>query len=57
MLKVKTMKKENCKTTVDEAIENYPGIAVNVADDEKDTEKLVEERTKTLNNNQSDNDL
>lgn len=31
--------------------DQYPGIAVNVSDQEKDTDKLVKERTRTLNNN------
>ena len=32
-------------------VDKYPGIAVNIADHEKDTEKLVKDRTKALNNN------
>ncbi len=33
------------------AQENYPGIAINIADKDKVTPALVDERTKTINNN------
>lgn len=33
------------------ATKNYPGVAVNDADDNKNTEKLQKERTCTLGNN------
>ena len=51
------MKKENDKTSNDTAAENFPGVAVNVADNNKDTEKLVKERTEILNDNPRNNDL
>ncbi|MCM1349123.1 MAG: hypothetical protein NC338_06880 [Firmicutes bacterium] len=49
-------KKKKCcatkKTTVSaDAIDEYPGVAVNKADDGKVDKKLVKERTCTLNNN------
>ena len=37
--------------------ENYPGTAINTGDNNKDTECLQKERTKTLNNNPRNNDL
>ncbi len=38
------------------AADIYPGADINVADNEKVTERLERERTKTLNNNPRDND-
>ncbi len=32
-------------------VEKYPGAAINEADDCKESKKLVDERTETLNNN------
>lgn len=57
-----TMETENAKTqdqnVKDMSIENdnYPGTAINIADDEKVTVKLEKERTQTLNNNPRNND-
>lgn len=51
------MKKEESKKSIEEAVKDFPGAAINSADNEKDTEKLVEERTKTLNDNPRNNDL
>lgn len=51
------MDKDKQKVNTDAAVENYPGVAVNIADNDKDTAKLVKERTETLNNNPRDNDL
>lgn len=36
-------------------VDKYPGIAVNISDGCKKTDKLVKERTKTLNNNPRNN--
>lgn len=33
----------------------YPGVAIDIADDEKVDENLVKERTKALNNNPRNN--
>lgn len=41
------MKEEN-KTP---AVDNLPGVEINVADGDKVDKKLVKERTQTLNNN------
>ncbi len=38
------------------AADRYPGVAVNRADNNKDTEKLQKERTCTLNNNPRNDD-
>lgn len=34
-----------------EEVDEYPGVAINIADNDKVTDTLVKERTKTLNNN------
>ena len=44
-----TMKDKHPEKT--KAQENYPGIANNIADKDKVTPALVDERTKTINNN------
>lgn len=40
-----------------EALKDYPGAAIDTADNEKVTGKLVDERTKTQNNNPRNNDM
>lgn len=40
---------------LNEAEMEYPGVAINEADKDKDGEKLVEERTDALNNNPRNN--
>lgn len=37
--------------------ENYQGVNIDIADDEKVNEHLVEQETKELNNNPRNNDL
>lgn len=37
-------------------VDDYPGVAINNADDEKVDKDLVKERTKTLNNNPRNNE-
>lgn len=47
-------KKENkctCTCNQTEKSADYPGVAINIADDEKVDSKLVKERTEELNNN------
>lgn len=39
------------KSEINHASKKYPGVAVNEADDNKDTVKLQKERTCTLGNN------
>ena len=34
----------------------YPGVAIDIADNDKTNEKLVKERTATINNNPRNND-
>lgn len=48
------IKKESIKA---EAIDQYPGVAIDAADKEKVDESLVEERTDVLDSNPRDNDL
>lgn len=55
MDKEKKSPKEQAEATYAEA--NYPGAAVNEADHNKNTEKLHDERTCTLNNNPRNNEL
>lgn len=51
-----TMDKENeKKATVEQALE-YPGVAKNEADNDKNTECLQKQSTKELNNNPRNND-
>lgn len=38
-------------------LDNYPGVAINVGDDNKNSLKLEKERTKTLNDNPRNNDI
>ena len=40
---------------VAEEVAEYPGVALDSADDEKVTERLVKERTKTLDDTPRDN--
>ncbi|MDE6099643.1 MAG: hypothetical protein K2G01_01230 [Paramuribaculum sp.] len=40
----------------DEALREFPGVAVNRADDNADTTALEKERTRTLNNNPRNSD-
>ena len=46
-----------CGCSKKEAREELPGAAVNAADNDKVDEKLVEERTDTLNNNPRNTDV
>lgn len=39
-----------------EGLEDYPGVAINEADKDKENPCLVKERTKTLNNNPRNDD-
>ncbi len=48
-------KKEN-KATVEQALE-YPGVAQNEADNDKNTECLQKQSTEDLNNNPRNNEL
>lgn len=45
------MDKQDKKTAIEEAESKYPGVAINVADDEKVDECLVRERTRVLDSN------
>lgn len=45
------MKKEIEKKEIEEAADNYAGVAIDMADDEKVTKKLVKEATCEMNNN------
>lgn len=52
------MEKTNDKPTqseLDKARQDFPGAAVNVADDNADNPNLVKERTAALNNNPRNN--
>lgn len=49
------MDKENKKTEIDASI--YAGVAIDIADDEKVTERLVKQDTCTLENNPRNNDI
>lgn len=42
--------------TICNAEKNYPGAAINAADNNRDTPDLIKERTKTLNNNPRNSD-
>ncbi|MDE6854418.1 MAG: hypothetical protein K2J38_05115 [Muribaculaceae bacterium] len=44
------------KDTADKGARKYPGVAIDVADDEKTSPELVKERTCTQNNNPRNND-
>ncbi len=44
------------KGSTEKGAGKYPGVAIDVADDEKTTERLVKERTCTQNNNPRNND-
>lgn len=43
--------KQTKKEKIEEAVKEYPGAAVNSADNDAESPCLVKERTKTLNNN------
>lgn len=45
------------KDEKDTAAEEFPGVAVDIADDEKESAKMVDEEVKELNNNPRNNDL
>ena len=45
------MKTENTSDNKQKPVDTYPGVAINVGDDDKVSERLVDERTKTQNNN------
>lgn len=47
---------KKAEQSVQDALD-YPGVAINDGDDEKENKELVKERTKTLNNNPRNNDL
>jgi hypothetical protein len=53
-------KKKRCccrnKKQESKAGEEYPGVAINQADDNKVSKNLVKERTETLNNNPRNTD-
>lgn len=52
------MEKTNDKLSqseLEKAIQDLPGAAIDAADDNADTSKLVKERTATLNNNPRNN--
>ena len=56
-MSMKENKTKNVSQTVDNHAANiFPGVSVDIADDEKVSNKLVKERTKTLNNNPRNND-
>ena len=56
-MSMKENKNKNVSQTVDNHAANiFPGVSVDIADDEKVSNKLVKERTKTLNNNPRNND-
>lgn len=56
-MSMKENKTKNASQTVDNhAANTFPGVSVDIADDEKVSNKLVKERTKTLNNNPRNND-
>lgn len=56
-MSMKKNKTKNASQTVDNhAANTFPGVSVDIADDEKVSNKLVKERTKTLNNNPRNND-
>ncbi|MCM1292814.1 MAG: hypothetical protein NC230_04445 [Bacteroides sp.] len=38
------------------SVDNLPGVAINIADNDCSSERLVKERTKTLNNNPRNNE-
>lgn len=48
---IDTIMETNADKKLNKAEKEYPGAAVNKADKEKVSKKLVEERTCTLNNN------
>lgn len=51
------MKKNTDKDTLRQnANDIYPGATIDTADDERDTERLIKERTRTLDDNPRDND-
>lgn len=45
------------KETKQQAAAGYPGVAIDEADDNRVNQPLVDERTKTLNNNPRNNDI
>lgn len=47
--------KQTKKDQIEEAVKEYPGVAVNSADNNDESRSLVKERTKTLNNNPENN--
>lgn len=50
------MKEQTKKEIQDSAAQKYSGIDINIADDNKNTKKLNDERTKTLNSNPRNNE-
>lgn len=50
-------KKQTCGCSCGRDAATKPGIAVDIADDEKVTKKMVEEETKELNNNPRISDM
>ncbi|MDE6436277.1 MAG: hypothetical protein K2K69_02060 [Muribaculaceae bacterium] len=48
---------KDIKQKIENAEQNLSGVAVNIADGEKDTEKLQKERTCTLGNNPRNNEI
>lgn len=49
-------KKKSCGCSKNKAREDFPGAAVNAADNDKINKGLVDERTCTLNNNPRNSD-
>ena len=45
------------KETIENAERNYSGVQTDIANDDKVSKKLVDEETKSLNNNPRNNDL
>lgn len=52
-----TKEEKSTKKEADKAAQDYSGVAVNIADDGKVSEKLEKERTCTLNNNRNNDQL
>lgn len=48
--------KEKITESQTHAINNYPGAAINVADNEKVTSRMVKQRVRVQNNNPRNND-
>lgn len=51
------MKKEENKKPAQTSSDTYPGVAVDIGDDEKTSAALEKERTEVLGNNPRNNDI